>query len=76
MPKMEMEKLLNYYNEERIEIFKVIENLNSEDLKNSYASPSRGKVTGKWILGHVIVEESQHLGQMAYIRGMIRGLNN
>jgi uncharacterized damage-inducible protein DinB len=76
MPKMEMEKLLNYYNEERVEIFKVIENLNSEDLKNSYSSPSRGKVTGKWILGHVIVEESQHLGQMAYIRGMIRGLNN
>jgi len=76
MPKMEMEKLLTYYNEERVEIFKVIENLNSEDLKDSYPSPSRGKVTGKWILGHVIVEESQHLGQMAYIRGMMRGLNN
>ena len=31
---------------------------------------------GYWILGHVLVEESQHLGQVAYIRGMIKGLDN
>ena len=28
-----------------------------------------------WILGHILAEESQHLGQVAYIRGMIRGFD-
>ena len=28
-----------------------------------------------WSLGHVLAEESQHLGQVAYIRGMIKGFN-
>ena len=28
------------------------------------------------MFGHVIVEESQHLGQIAYLRGLQRGLNN
>jgi hypothetical protein len=32
--------------------------------------------TGTWIIGHLLVEESQHLGQVAYIRGIIRGFNN
>ena len=32
--------------------------------------------TGFWILGRLISEESQHLGQISYIRGIIRGLNH
>ena len=36
---------------------------------------SGGNATWTWILGHVVVEESQHLGQIALIRGMTRGLN-
>jgi hypothetical protein len=28
-----------------------------------------------WILGHILAEEAQHLGQIAYIRGMQRGFN-
>jgi hypothetical protein len=32
-------------------------------------------MTGAWVFGHAIVEESQHLGQIAFIRGMQRGLD-
>ena len=31
--------------------------------------------SGTWILGHNLVEESQHMGQVAMIRGMMRGLD-
>src|SRR5262249_40206178 len=30
-------------------------------------------VMGAWSMGHIIVEESQHTGQVALIRGIIRG---
>ena len=32
-----------------------------------------GMVTGAWILGHIVVEVSQHVGQVELIRGMLRG---
>jgi hypothetical protein len=47
----------------------------SEDDVSNEIDRGRGPITWGWILGHVMVEESQHLGQIAFIRGMIRGLN-
>ena len=47
-----------------------------EDLEKDYKRLTGELKKGYWILGHVLVEESQHLGQIAYIRGMIKGLNN
>lgn len=76
LPEMNKEQLMDFYNDQRIESIKVIENLSSEDLKKQYKRLSGELKSGHWILGHVLVEESQHLGQVAYIRGMIKGLNN
>tara|TARA_Y100001970_G_scaffold78193_2_gene99528 strand:- start:2293 stop:2808 length:516 start_codon:yes stop_codon:yes gene_type:complete len=76
LPEMNKEQLMNFYNDQRIESIKVIENLSGEDLTKQYKRLSGELKSGYWILGHVLVEESQHLGQVAYIRGMIKGLNN
>jgi hypothetical protein len=32
-----------------------------------------GALTGAWIVGHILVEESQHTAQVALIWGMMRG---
>ena len=34
-----------------------------------------GGITGFFVVGRLVTELSQHLGQISYIRGMIRGLN-
>jgi len=48
--------------------------MSDEDVSNEL-DRGNGPITWGWILGHVIVEESQHLGQVALIRGIIRGLD-
>jgi hypothetical protein len=52
-----------------------LERATDADLSREYPLPRGGMVTGSWILGHILVEESQHLGQVALLRGMMRGLN-
>ncbi|MBA47079.1 MAG: hypothetical protein CL893_03220 [Dehalococcoidia bacterium] len=76
LPHMDKDQLMNFYHEQRIESLKIIESLSEEDLAKKYKRLSGELKTGYWILGHVLVEESQHLGQVAYIRGMIKGINN
>jgi len=44
------------------------------DLTRAYPHPRMGSRTGTWIVGHLLVEISQHVGQVALIRGLIRGL--
>ena len=47
--------------------------------KNLNTCPDDDRLPGYTIgkmFGHIIVEESQHLGQIAYLRGLQRGLNN
>jgi uncharacterized damage-inducible protein DinB len=75
MPDGNMSDLVQYYDAVRSAAFKVIEGTSDEDMDNVFTRGSRS-VTWSWILGHVIVEESQHLGQVAFVRGLIRGLNN
>ena len=43
------------------------------DLARECRHPRQGVVTRTWIVGHLLVEESQHTGQAAMIRGMMRG---
>ena len=75
-PSIDKDLVMQFYNEQRKEILKVIESLSEEDLNKDYKRLTGELKKGYWILGHVLVEESQHLGQVAYIRGMIKGLDN
>jgi|TARA_B110000263_G_scaffold217837_1_gene204144 hypothetical protein len=76
-PIMDIEWLMAYFRKVRNSTNKMINSLTNEDLNNDFEFGSKKviKVKGFWILGRLIVEESQHLGQIAYIRGIIKGLN-
>ncbi|MEE8045382.1 MAG: DUF664 domain-containing protein [Dehalococcoidia bacterium] len=74
LPEITVSDLLDYYDDVREAAFGVIDKMVSADMANVFSRGDRS-ITWGWILGHVIVEESQHLGQIALIRGMIRGLD-
>ena len=74
LPQVAVDDLLNYYNAVREAAFGVIDGMTDSDTANVFSRGDRSTTWG-WILGHVIVEESQHLGQIALIRGMIRGIS-
>ncbi len=44
------------------------------DLSRAYHHRD-GNPSGTWILGHILVEENQDMGQVAIIRGIMRGLD-
>ena len=73
---MNIDQLKLFYKDQRKASLDVIIKLKDEDLEKDYKRLTGELKKGYWILGHVLVEESQHLGQIAYIRGMIKGLNN
>lgn len=73
-PIIDIKWLMGYFEKVRNTTNKMIKKLTEEDLNNDFQFGSK-KVKGFWVLGRLIVEESQHLGQIAYIRGMLKGLN-
>ena len=75
MPDVAMSDTLAYFDSVRQSTLAHLEQMTSADLAVIYSHPRRTGLTGAWILGHILVEEGQHLGQVAYIRGMIRGRN-
>ena len=74
LPVVDVGVVIDYYDAVRAAAFEVIDDMTDEDLSQSFTRGNRS-VTWSWILGHVLVEEAQHLGQVGFIRGMIRGLN-
>lgn len=74
LPEVAVSDLIDYYDDVRDAVFGVIDGMISVDLANVFSRGDQSTTWG-WILAHVIVEESQHLGQIAFIRGMIRGLD-
>ena len=73
MPPIEVSELLGYFDAVRAESSEVIDSLTEDKLAKNIEHPRFGTITGSWIVGHIIVEESQHTGQVALIRGMLRG---
>jgi len=71
---MEISDLKNYFEEVRKITIDYISNITSKELNHIYIAKNRSQ-SGIWILGHLLVEESQHLGQIAFIRGMMKGIN-
>ena len=77
-PDVDIAEVTGYHDEVRESALKVLDGLTEADLGASYPDRSRRRggepPTVSWVLGHVAVEEAQHVGQMAYVRGMLRGL--
>ena len=76
MPNIEMKMLLGYLDAVRAQSSNVLLELDENKLHLPVERKGRDPVTGVWILGHVLVEESQHVGQIGFIRGLLRGLNS
>ena len=71
---MDIDWLMNYHNILREGTIKFITNIEDEDLSLDYTFGIR-QVKGYFVIGRLMTELSQHLGQVSYIRGMIRGLD-
>ena len=75
MPALPMALLMEYYEAVRAAVLDHLAGLSDDDLGKSFPHPTRDDgPTVAWVLAHLLVEEAQHLGQIAYIRGILRGL--
>jgi uncharacterized damage-inducible protein DinB len=74
MPDLSLTDLMAYFDAVRAVTRRYLEQATDADLAQEYPHPRFGSRTGSWIVGHILVEESQHVGQVALLRGMIRGM--
>ena len=74
MPDIPLTDLMAYFDAVRAVTRRYLDQTTGEDLSREYHHPRLGAITGTWIVGHILAEESQHTGQVALIRGMIKGL--
>ena len=73
MPDVSIDAVMAYYEAVRDAALKVLDGLTEEHFEKELPHPIRRQgLNLRWVLGHVLVEEAQHLGQIVYVRGMIR----
>ena len=75
MPEFSMDRMLEYYDAVRVETYKYLDSISEADL-GAEPHPRRPGFTVGEMFSHLMIEEAQHVGQVAYIRGMQRGLDN
>ncbi len=74
LPGFSFDELMEYYKAVRRQSLHLIDSLTDEDL-TLIPDPDRPDQTIARILSHLLVEEAQHVGQIAYIRGIQRGFD-
>ena len=74
LPQFDLDLLNEYAAAIRAATIGFLDGLSSDDLDRA-PDPRRPEVSIGSMLSHVIVEESQHVGQAAYLRGIQRGLD-
>ena len=74
LPSFYFDQLMDYYDGVRTETGRFLDGLSEEDLELTPHPERRPGYTIGKMLSHVIVEESQHVGHVAYLRGLQRGL--
>ena len=75
MPDVSIDAVMGYYEAVRNASLIVIGGLTEKDFEKKVPHPRLKNLNLRWVLGHVLIEEAQHLGQIVYLRGMIRGFN-
>ena len=73
LPSFDMDQMLTYFDAVRFETNAFLDSLSESDLANE-PHPRRPGYTIAEMFSHVMIEEAEHLGQVAYIRGIQRGL--
>ena len=74
LPQFDLDLLNEYAEAVRADTIEFLEELSPDDLDRR-PDPKRPQYSVATMLSHVIVEESQHVGQVAYLRGIQRGLD-
>ena len=74
-PKFDFHGILTYYEAVRHETNKYLGGLDEETLDHLPHPDNLPSYTVGKMFSHLIVEEAQHVGQIAYLRGMQHGLN-
>lgn len=74
LPQYDFDGIMAYYDAVRQDTLKYLDSLTEKDL-DRYPDPERrpGYSIGR-MFSHILIEEAQHVGQVAYIRGIQRGL--
>ncbi len=76
MGRINVPKVMEYYQSIRNETSDYFEHVMlQDDLSRVIDHPKFGGWTGAAILGRLLCEEAEHLGQIEYLRGMMRGMN-
>ena len=76
MPAFDVPKIMGYYQAVRQGTTEYFANeIQESDLSIELTHPRYDPVNYAWVLGHLLCEEAEHLGQIEYLRGMMRGLN-
>ena len=75
-PAVDIDLIFEYFDVAHDSLLGMINALEQSDLdRDVFAAYRNESLNIGWILGHILAEESQHLGQVAYIRGMQRGFD-
>lgn len=75
-PSVNIALIFEYYDAAHASMLAMLDALERADLdRDVFAEYRQEALNIGWILGHILAEESQHLGQVAYIRGMQRGFD-
>lgn len=74
-PAFDLDELMNYYRAVRADALELIQSFSDEDLERAPNPERNPENTIAKILSHVLIEEAEHVGQVAYIRGLQRGLS-
>ena len=76
MGRIDVPLVMKYYRSIRMETSDYFENvMREDDLSRVIEHTNFRGWTGAQILGRLLCEEAEHLGQIEYLRGMMRGLN-
>ena len=76
LPKFDVAVVMDYYRAVRAETTSYFTHeMTVDDLARVIEHPRFAGVTGGWVLGRLLCEEAEHLGQIEYLRGMMRGLD-
>lgn len=74
-PPFDVADLLAYFDAVRSQTVAFLMSQHEELLELPFAGARPGQSVGG-LLAHLLIEEAQHLGQVAYIRGLLRGLEH
>ncbi len=75
MPASEMSDLWAYLNAVRADTLLYLDSITEDDLDRCPDAKQTTYSIGR-MWSHLLVEESQHVGQASYLRGLQRGLNS